>query len=384
MYDVIVVGAGPAGSTAARLCAAAGLSTLVLEEHAAVGYPVQCAGLLSSSAFAECEVSTRSVSNTVRGARICGSPGHELTFDAGATKAYVVDRGRLDYEMAAAAADAGSEFSLKTCVTGINPQKRTITTAGIQGREEIPYQILIAADGPRSVIARGLGIPPSRYIYAGLQAEIPWTGQTELVELHPNASPDFFAWVIPVSPTRARIGLCGTKDIPERFAAFARRFPAGTVHEVTGTIPVGVRKRTFGAGCMIIGDAAGFPKPTSGGGVYTGIRSARHAADVAILACEIGDYSDVQLTAYEKAWKADFGRELEMGMKALNLRRTLTPDEIDAAIDALNTGEVRKIITDAGDMDRPSALFRKLLTRPEILSTFGILGVKSMIRSMTC
>ncbi|HJK47411.1 MAG TPA: FAD-dependent monooxygenase, partial [Methanocorpusculum sp.] len=54
MYDVIIAGAGPTGSAAARFCAKAGLSTLVLEEHAAIGYPVQCAGLLSNSAFAEC------------------------------------------------------------------------------------------------------------------------------------------------------------------------------------------------------------------------------------------------------------------------------------------------------------------------------------------
>ncbi|HJK45721.1 MAG TPA: NAD(P)/FAD-dependent oxidoreductase, partial [Methanocorpusculum sp.] len=152
MYDVIIAGAGPTGSAAARFCAKAGLSTLVLEDHAAIGYPVQCAGLISNSAFAECGVSDRSVLNTVRGARICGSAGHELSFTAKETKAYVVDRGRLDHEMAVRAADAGAIFSLKTCVTGINPEKRTIRTTGVAGKQEFSYNILIAADGPRSVI----------------------------------------------------------------------------------------------------------------------------------------------------------------------------------------------------------------------------------------
>ncbi|HJK50065.1 MAG TPA: NAD(P)/FAD-dependent oxidoreductase, partial [Methanocorpusculum sp.] len=144
----------------------------------------------------------------------------------------------------------------------------------------------------------------------------------------------------------------------------------------------GVRRRTYGAGCMLAGDAAGFPKPTSGVGVYTGVRSARHAASVAVAACESGDVSDTSLSTYEKHWKADFGRELDLGLKALNLRRTLTANEIDTAIDALNTPETLELITQAGDMDRPSSLLLKLMKKPELISTFGILGMKSMIRSM--
>jgi len=52
-YDVAIVGGGPVGSTAARICAKSGLKTLLIEEQAHFGYPVQCAGLLSDSAFRE-------------------------------------------------------------------------------------------------------------------------------------------------------------------------------------------------------------------------------------------------------------------------------------------------------------------------------------------
>ena len=378
MSDVIVIGGGPAGSTAARICAKAGLSTLVLEEHASLGYPVQCAGLLSNSAFAECEVSERSVHNTVRGAKICGSDGHSLSFDAQTTKAYVVDRGRLDHEMAVSAAEAGAEFSLKTCVTKLNPDKKIIHTAG---GEEIPYGLLIAADGPRSVAARGLGIPPSPFIYSGIQAEIPWTGDPSLVELHPNAAPEFFAWVIPLSEKRARVGLCGTKNVPELFGEFLSRVPGSTIHSVTGTIPIGIRRKTFGSGCMLIGDAAGFPKPTSGGGVYTGIRSARFAAQTAIESFEAGDTTDVFLSRYESLWRQDFGRELDMGLKALEFRRNLDPQDIDALIDALNTPDNLDLITRFGDMDRPSDLLKRLAAKPSLYGTFGRLGFKGILRS---
>ena len=101
MYDVVVVGAGPAGSAAARRCAASGLKTLLVEEHATIGYPVQCAGLLSVGALQECDVLGNAVVREVSGASIISSMGSVLNFDAGAAKAYVVDRGILDREMRA-------------------------------------------------------------------------------------------------------------------------------------------------------------------------------------------------------------------------------------------------------------------------------------------
>ena len=377
MYDVVVIGGGPTGSSAARLCAEAGLSTLLVEEHATIGYPVQCAGLLSNSAFAECEVSNRSVYRTVSGAKIFGSSGEPLSFDAGETKAYVVDRGTLDHEMAERAAEAGAEFSLKTCVTAVNEEKHCIHTAG---GEDIPYRILIAADGPRSVCARAFGVPQSPLVYSGIQAEVLYETDTPQVELYPNAAPEFFAWAIPVSPNRARIGLCGTKNVPELFTAFRRRFTDMNVHSVTGTIPIGVRKQTFGDGWILAGDAAGFPKPTSGGGVYTGIRSARHAAAVAVEAIESGDFSRKALSSYETLWKNDLGRELELGFAALKVRRTLDAADIDAGISALNNPEILRIITEHGDMDRPSDLIKRLLRRPELLALGGKLGMKTLLR----
>jgi flavin-dependent dehydrogenase len=183
-----------------------------------------------------------------------------------------------------------------------------------------------------------------------------------------------------MSSTRARIGLCATKNVPELFEAFRKRFTVMNVHSVTGTIPIGVRKRTFGDSWMLAGDAAGFPKPTSGGGVYTGIRSARHAVSTALSALENGNTSKKALSQYETLWKNDFGREIELGLNFLKIRRTFTEEDIDAGISAMNNPEILKIITESGDIDRPSALLRKLVMRPEIISLGGRLGIKTLIR----
>jgi digeranylgeranylglycerophospholipid reductase len=365
-FDVIVVGAGPAGSAAARECAQRGLSTLFIEEHGTIGYPVQCAGLLSTAAFDECRIaSERSVLNKVTGARVISGAGTELLIDAKVTKAVVVDRGTLDHEMAEAAANAGVEFRLKTSVYDV--RGTTAYTRGVNGPEEIVFKILIAADGPRSTIARLLGMQRAGIFLAGIQADMPGECDPRFVEIYPDASPEFFGWSIPTGPGRIRVGMCGRTDVRDRFIKFAKQFGKSTSQFVTGTLPLGVMKRTYKNRTLFVGDAAGFPKPTSGGGIYTGIRSARHAAAIAALACEQDLYEDTVLAGYEQRWQEDFGRELDLGYRLFEMRQKMTPEDIDALLRALNTPAIVHTIEEYGDMDRPGALVKKLLVNPSVL-----------------
>jgi digeranylgeranylglycerophospholipid reductase len=381
-YDVVVVGAGPAGSACARLCAEQGLSTCLIEEHGTIGHPVQCAGLLSCAAFGDCGVSRRSVMHEVSGARIITAAGSELEFDAGETRAVVVDRAALDLEMAMRAADAGVEVRLKTAYRGRTGS--AIRTRGVSGRAEIPFRVLVAADGPRSPVARSLGMPRPPIFLAGLQAEISRDMDGRHVELYPDASPEFFGWVIPIGKRRARIGLCGTQDIPERFKSFCRGICGESIlNLVSGTVPLGVMPKTYGHATLFIGDAAGFPKPTSGGGVYTGVRSAGHAAAVAGTACLKNDTSDAVIGEYERRWKADFGHELELGLRIFRLRQQLSSGDIDRLVQLLNDPGIIGDIRRYGDMDRPGAILRHLLKNPKLFPVLGILlkgGVRQIIK----
>ncbi|MDN7012725.1 NAD(P)/FAD-dependent oxidoreductase [Methanoculleus sp. FWC-SCC3] len=375
------MGAGPAGSAAARACAEEGLKTICIEEHGTIGYPVQCAGLLSASAFTECDVSKRPITNEVTGARMVSGLGGELLFDAGVTKAYVVDRCLLDREMAKKAADAGVEFRLKTSASGISGS--SLLTRGVRGREEIPFRLLIAADGPRSSVARMLGLQRPVLYLAGVQAEVPHEMDPRYVELHPNASPDFFGWVIPVSATRARIGLCAREHAKDHFDRFISRYGQNSLHLASGVIPLGVMPQTYGRRALFVGDAAGFAKPTSGGGVYTGIRSAKHAAAVAAECVARGAFDDGSLRDYERRWKDDFGKELDIGMKALRMRQKMTPEDIDRLCRALDNPDLIRTIVEHGDMDRPGTLLRKLALKPALARAMGILFASGVRRILT-
>ncbi|MDT8358097.1 MAG: NAD(P)/FAD-dependent oxidoreductase [Methanomicrobiaceae archaeon] len=363
MFDVVVVGGGPAGCAAARACAGEGLSTLLVEEHAGIGIPVQCAGLLSLEAFRECGVSERSILHRVYGARIVGNGGIEASFADDRPRAYVVDRMVLDREMAEEAAGAGAQVMVKTTAAGISGQ--TLTVRGPGGSRQIPFRMLIAADGPRSSIARMMGLARSPVHLAGIQAELPCRVADErLVELHPHASEDFFGWMIPSGKGRARVGLCGLSGVRSRFETFVSRFGATSLHLVTGTIPLGVMPRTFAGRTLFAGDAAGFAKPTSGGGIYTGVRSAKHAAGVAVQCCSEGRFAPSDLSRYEERWKADFGRDLALGYRLFSLRRRLVPETIDAAIREIGSDAWVACILAAGDMDRPGKLLREAMRRP--------------------
>jgi digeranylgeranylglycerophospholipid reductase len=377
MYDVVVVGAGPSGSTAARECAKKGLSTLCIEEHGTIGHPVQCAGLLSIAAYEECAVSRRSILHEVCGARFVTSGQEAFTLDAGERKACVVDRGVLDREMAAAALEAGAEIYLKTCVRGITGSG-VIITGGVRGREEIRARMIIAADGVRSGIARMQGFPRPPVILSGLQTDIRWEMDPNYVEVHPHAAPDFFGWVIPLGRNRARIGLCSGEEVNKRFRLFTHRFPESSIHQVSGAIPLGVMPRTYGKRTLFTGDAAGLVKPTSGGGIYTGVRSARHAAETSVRCCELDRFDDAALSVYEQRWRQDFGRELQLGFRLYQLRRSLSIPEVDQLLSVLKDPSLLETIRTYGDMDRPQTLLFQLAKKPAFYPLLRILMRKGL------
>ncbi len=378
-FDVAVVGGGPVGSTAARICAKSGLKTLLIEEQAHFGYPVQCAGLLSNSAFSECEVSRSSVLNTVSGADVHAGDA-TCSFDAGRTMAYVVDRGALDHEMGKVAADAGAEVKLKTIASGISRTPGILHMKGVYGPEDVEYSMLIAADGPRSSISRMVGIPRAPVYLSGLQCDVHHSLPLEHVQIYPNASPEFFGWMIPLHPERTRIGLCGIHHVKERFTEFIRPFKNQATHLVSGTIPLGTLTRSYDDRILIAGDAAAMAKPTSGGGVYTGIRAARHAAEVAIRCIETDDFSQKAMASYEQAWMADFGQEILRGFQFFQIRQQISEKDMESLIRILSHPDLQKVITKKGDMDRPSALIKALLTHPRMIPAYYLMG-KAFARS---
>lgn len=394
-YDVVVVGAGPVGSTAARYAAMNGAKVLMIEEHAFIGSPVGCTGLLSTRAVAECELkpSDEFVFNSVRGAFVHAPDGQCLPIDGKQTKAYVVSRKNFDRVLAVMAAEEGVELSLRTRAVGLekpdaefekegqkNPQiKLRVIRNGKP--ETICTSVVIGADGVKSRIASYAGLKKPARVLPGIQIEAPYASEdSDFVELFPGSfAPGFFAWTVPVNEKVSRIGLalepglafkggqegCSPLSYLEKLLSsnphVKARYSGGMLDFVVGGIPIGPQEKTASDGVLLVGDAAGQAKPTSGGGIYTGAFAAKIAGKVAAQAALEGDTSAERLSEYDQLWRKGLGKELEIGMKIHDYIGKLEDRQFNDLIGSLNTPSILNTITEYGDMDHPSILLRKLM-----------------------
>ena len=368
-YDVAVIGAGPAGSMAAKYAAIAGARTVLLEEHAAIGWPVECAGLLGAGALAESELAGGSfILRDMFGAAIFSPGGSRLDFKAPSCKAYVVDRRLFDRAVALDALRKGAELRLCSFVRKMKPEegKCTLTLAG---GEEVEAKIVISAEGVRGRLARQAGIMPPEIILSGAQVEIPFAVEDpESVELHLGPAPGLFAWVIPTDEKTARIGLCARERGCEHLRAFLKtermrkRIRGSATTMNVGGLPMGPPAATAAAGLLAVGDAAGQVKPTSGGGIYPGLVAAKIAGGVAAAAALENDGSAERLQEYDRLWRAKLGRELEIGMRVNRMLNKMSASELDGVVGYLarKPGLIRAI-EEHGDIDRPSRLMARML-----------------------
>ena len=378
-YDAAVVGAGPAGSTAARELAAAGFRVLLLEEHAEVGRPVHCAGLVTARTLEEAGVSDGGlVLNEIRGAIVHTPQGRQIAVGGDKTHALVIDRPLLDQRLSDRAQEAGAVLALGERVVGVERTGDGVRLSLTHGRTRrvLEASIVIGADGSRSTVAESIGAsgPQERILAAG--GEIAGGGlASDMVEVfvHPDLAPGWFGWLIPVGDGVARIGTGSAVRgaSPRRLldglmGRHAHLRDARYLRLQGGVIPVEPVRRVASAGVMLAGDAAGQVKPTSGGGIYTSILGGKLSASVAVEALTRGDVGGDALAAYQRLWMDRVGADLLLGAMLRRLLMRLTPAEVEAFMGLFTLEEVQSTAMAHGDIDFPTRLFARLF-RPRIV-----------------
>jgi digeranylgeranylglycerophospholipid reductase len=211
-YDIVVVGAGPAGSSAAKTVAERGLKTVLIEEHTSIGIPVHCNGgippTLSSVARSVLKtMDKRVILRKYKAARVY-APSGKLVKETTITgkDIYLIDRARFDQEMARQAVNAGAELLINTKVTGLIRKGGRIAgiTTGSSAHPEIYGKVVIAADGIHAVqkgIPFWAGLtPPDQTYIRGISFELTRVQglEPETLEMHAGTfSPKGWMTVFP-------------------------------------------------------------------------------------------------------------------------------------------------------------------------------------------
>ncbi|MFH1399422.1 MAG: NAD(P)/FAD-dependent oxidoreductase [Candidatus Woesearchaeota archaeon] len=297
---IIIAGAGPSGSHTAYLLAKAGFEVEVHEEHAQIGKPVQCTGIVTPSIKDLIKVPNSCITNTVDRIIIFSPSGTSV--DLKLTPNIILDRAVFDQYLAEKAMDAGVSYNMNSRFVGFKNGK-AITSKCKKGKR---YDAVVGADGPLSLVAKKAGMWGNREFFTGIQVRAKLSAECVKVYLG-----DELGWVVPESDDVARIGILARNRPRAAFDRFVKRVgKAKILGWQSGLVPVYNPKLTTQAGNVyLVGDAATMVKATTGGGIIQGLLGARALAD------SIAAGSD-----YQSEWKKLIGRELYF---ALVLRRIL-------------------------------------------------------------
>jgi digeranylgeranylglycerophospholipid reductase len=345
-YDVIIVGAGPAGSDAAHGLAASGYRVAVLEPKGAPGQEVCCTGIVSPECFDSFGLGPEVILARASSAVVYSPSRRSLRLRSERVQALVVDRDRFDKALAARAQRRGVEYRCDYRVTGISIEKdRADVAVGSNGSGEIlKARAVILASGRGSGLLRRLGFGENKGTVTGAQLEVATDGISEIeVYVDRDISPGFFSWIVPVAADRALVGLLAGSRAGSRLESFlagpgcrgriTRRL-SGIQQKV---IPLHPLPCTYGDRMLVIGDAAGHVKPTTGGGIYFGHIGAGIAARVLDEALRRDDLTAARLSRYQQEWQAKLGREMRLGAWARRYFARMSNGQIEKTFDILET-----------------------------------------------
>lgn len=399
--DVVVVGAGPAGSTAAYHLARQGHRVLLAEEHERVGHPVQCAGLVSQRVL-DLAQTRAMVLHEVRGATVWSPSLRPLTFKAPGTKAFVISRSHLDFLLAERAGHAGARVETGWKFRGLARPVPSAPDGAVEAEFStedgesirVSSRLVIGADGVTSSVARAFRLRRPVEFLPAYEAEMPFPdGDPDQVEIYlgQSISPGLFGWWIPDGNGRARVGVAVSarrnRTARDYYGALcdqmAKRYGhavAPPIEIIVAGIPIGQVPRTSGDHVMLVGDAAGQVKPLSGGGIFTGMRCAEMAAAVANRALRSKDVSANTLSSYDRAWRAELGPEMDRAMTLRRIFLRMSDEKIERLLRVMEDTGMLATVVAFGDIDFPTIAVGKLLRQSPSLVRLVPSAVSAVLR----
>jgi len=359
LYDVVVIGGGPAGSWVAYRLAALGYRVAVMEQKERLGGPVCCTGIISQECVSSFAVDEGVIFRPANSAKVFSSSGKLLSLWRPEPQASIVNRPAFNVALASRARTKGAEFVLNCQVKGIEVKSDRVSIEVVghgEGSAFFEARVVVIATGFGSSLLAKLGLGRVGDFVMGAQAEVEVKGLDEVeIYLGQEIAPGFFAWLVPTSPHRALAGLLSRRSPGLYLKKFLSHLLAhGKITSNTepryGGVPLKPLARTYGERLLVVGTAAGQVKPTTGGGIYYGLLCADLAADNLHRLLGSDSLSARNLAKYERDWKKRLGWELKMGYWARRFYQRLSDSQIDRIFDIIKSNGIDEALLKADDL----------------------------------
>ena len=367
--DVLVIGSGPAGSSAAKHAELGGADVILIDKKSEIGAPKRCAEGVSKAGLVDLgiEPNPRWVTKELDGVRLVSPNGTNVWLTSDEIElpeaGYILERKVFDKYMAMDAARAGVKIRVKTLAHGMRKDQDTyvVTCEHMGELFEIKANIIIAADGPESRVARWAGLKTATKpinMESGIQFEMVGVEmeKQDVIEFYfGSVAPGGYAWIFPKGDDIANVGLAvitnDTDKTPyQHLKDFVANCPATQNAEAVelnvGGDPVGgMPKKIYGDNILVCGDAAGQVNPLTGGGIISGMKGGMYAGKTAANAISNGNFSEKELKKYDKSIRDDIGAEIDKYLKVKDFALSLSDEELDAVADAFQDIEFEKVST---------------------------------------
>jgi len=351
-YDIIVVGAGPAGSMAARFAAERGVSVLMLEKDRDVGYPVRCGEAVNKRGVEEFIASNdKWIAAKINKFSLNSPDGTEAVVEFQET-GYILERRIFDYELAKTASNAGAEILTRAYVNGLLFEDGK--TAGVKyefngEQKEVRAKIVIAADGVESRVGRWAGLE-THCDFRGMECCVQITATNVNVNsdtcyfyFGKDFAPNGYFWIFPKGENIANIGLgvsglIGKKKSASSFldTFMENKYPnASVLTKIAGGVPCSPTLQKISApGIMLVGDAAHQVNPLSGGGITSGMIGGSIAGRIAGEAIKMNKLEHI--FTYDKTWHDRIGKKHEIYNNIKNGIYNFTDEKFNNIAHAFN------------------------------------------------
>lgn len=348
----------------------------MFEAKGAIGSKVCCTGIVSRECFELFCPDDSVVLRKTSSVKFFAPSGRYLRLEMDTVQAYIIDRATFDMALAKRAMETGADYFLGNKVTDllVRGSSCQVEVNSHGQREVFQAKAMVIASGFRSTFPQRLGMARINTFVLGAQTEV----NTELSKVEAyfdgKLTPGGFGWLVPTGDSRGLAGVMSKHDAYSSVTRLLSKLSAegkislDSFETRQKAIPLGCLPRSYGDRVIVVGEAAGQVKPTTGGGIYSGLLGAEVAADTLHQGFLLSDLSSRQFSHYQKKWRAKIGDDISLGRWARIIHEKLSPGQMERIFDIIASVKIHEQLLQrkAFSFDHHGGIISEALKQPKL------------------